>query len=170
MLRARRRIWTLGARTGLGCAVLSLACTPAAAQPGDPAALAPGSGDVRPAVPEAQKRPDPRLAALDRRIDEVDRLLARAHFRTALGLARNTLGSLDASGVVLSPDTRRARLEVLAATAEVALGRRTAARESLGRALRADPALELDPEQVSPKVLELLHEARVAGGGEEAKP
>lgn len=169
MLRTLRRSWTLGTRTGLGCAVLSLACTPATAQSGEPAAYAPQAGDVRPALPEPERSPDPGQVALDRRIEEVDRLLARAHFRTALGLARNTLGALDSTGAVQRPDTRRARLEVLAATAEVAMGRRAAARESLGRALRADPALELDAKQVSPKVMKLLEEARAARGGEEAK-
>jgi hypothetical protein len=173
MLRARRRP-ILGRRAGLGCAALALACMPAAAQTGAPAALAPQAAEAGPTGPEPaaepQKLPDPRLAALDRRIDEVDRLLGRAQFHTALGLARNTLERLDAGGEAPHPDRRRARLEVLAATAEVALGRRDAARESLGRALQADPALALDRDRVSPKVLKLLQEARLARGGEEAKP
>jgi hypothetical protein len=110
--------------------------------------------------------PDP----VEGRIDEVDALLARAHFRTALGVARTSLGRLDALGPAPHPDARRARLELLAATAEVALGRREAARQSLIRALVADPGLALDAGETSPKVLELLREARLRTGIEEPKP
>ncbi len=173
MLRARRRTWMLGARSRLGCAVLSLVWTPVAAQTPETAAHVPdpGAGRTLPGAVAPRELPaDPRLPALDRRSAEVERLLARAHFRTALGLARKTLAGLDESGDALHPDPRRARLEVMAATAEIALGRRDGARESLARALRADPALELDASEVSPKVLELLREARLARGGEEEKP
>lgn len=93
MLRPRRRTSTLGAHSSLGCAVLSLVCTPAAAQTAE----------------AASRRPS-----------------------------------------------------AISAVAAI-----TSTRESLARALRADPALELDASEASPKVLELLPAARLARGGEE---
>ena len=61
----------------------------------------------------------------------------------------------------------RARLEVLAAIAQVALGDDAAARRSFGRALEAQPGLELDPGRTSPKVMRALEGARAAA---EASP
>ena len=54
---------------------------------------------------------------------------------------------------------RLARLEVARATAEVALGRSSDAVHSMGRALAADPDLELDGAS-SPKLLRAFDEAR----------
>jgi hypothetical protein len=62
---------------------------------------------------------------------------------------------------------RRAQLEVLAATAEIALGQEDAARESLERALRAHSELSLDPARYSPKLVRLFEEVR---GGEGPPP
>jgi hypothetical protein len=56
---------------------------------------------------------------------------------------------------------------VLAATAEIALGREDAARASLERALRIQPGLNLDPVRHSPKLVRLFQEVR---GGEETPP
>ena len=53
-----------------------------------------------------------------------------------------------------------AQTEVLAATAELALGRSDAADASLKRALKADPQLALDPATTAPKVLRALAAAR----------
>jgi hypothetical protein len=61
----------------------------------------------------------------------------------------------------------RARLEVLAAVAQVAHGDDEAARQSFGRALEAQPGLELDPGRTSPKVMRALEGARAAA---EASP
>ncbi len=58
----------------------------------------------------------------------------------------------------------------MAATAQVALGKRDGARQSLIRALSADPTLALDASEVSPKVLELMREARLRTGIEEPRP
>jgi hypothetical protein len=58
----------------------------------------------------------------------------------------------------------------MAATAEVALGRRDRAQQSMIRALRADPTLVLDEREASPKVLELLRTARRRTGIGEPKP
>ena len=94
---------------------------------------------------------------VEREIAEVGDLVARAHFRTALSLVSSTRELLDAAP---ARSAERARLELLAATAEVALGRRNAARASLARALEADPDLQLDPAETSPKLVALWAEVR----------
>ena len=98
-------------------------------------------------------------AELERRIAEVDALLAGAHFHTALALARSALDRLPAAAAP-GEGPARARLELMAATAEVALGRREAARLSLERAARADPTLVFDPRELSPKLMELAPQPR----------
>jgi len=55
---------------------------------------------------------------------------------------------------------RWARLEMLQATAELALARDADARASMVRALAADPALALDPATTSPKVLRVFESIR----------
>src|SRR5215468_975579 len=89
---------TLRARTRAWCAVLPLACASAAA-----------AGDLAPP-----------LAEVDLRIGQIEAALAAAHFRSALGLTRGAAALLDplgpsADGVA----PRRARIELLTATAEV---------------------------------------------------
>jgi hypothetical protein len=110
-----------------------------------------------------------RVERADREIAEIAELLAGAHFRTALALAESARDLLDAAGEDPLHDERRARLEVAIATAEVALGRRAQARESMRRALRAAPDLALDERTTSPTVLEALREARRAGPLEAAR-
>jgi hypothetical protein len=107
-------------------------------------------------------------AELDRRLEAISQAVAEAHFQSALSLAQSTRSELDA----LAPTDpqaapRLARLELLAATAEVALGRDARARACLVRALRADPALELDASDTTPKLLRLLPEARRRAAREE---
>jgi hypothetical protein len=114
-----------------------------------------------PAVPARRLRGDEDgLARLDVEIAELDGLLAEAHFHTVLALANATRELLDG----LDPDSRlasrRAHLEVMTATAQVALGQRARARRSLRRAILADPDLTLDEREISPKVLGLLRELR----------
>ena len=58
----------------------------------------------------------------------------------------------------------------MAATAAVALGRRMPARRSMLRALQADPELDLDAREASPKLLELLQETRRFMGNAESEP
>ncbi len=58
----------------------------------------------------------------------------------------------------------RAELEVLAATASLALGRSDDARKRFAAALSADPALELDPAIYSPKLRDLLSRVRAETG------
>ena len=58
----------------------------------------------------------------------------------------------------------KTRVEVLSATAQVALGDEDAARKSFTRALASDPELQLDPMITSPKVMQALNDARGEGG------
>jgi hypothetical protein len=97
---------------------------------------------------------------VDQELAEIDTLLATAHFHAALAVARATRDLLDRVGEHPQRGPRQARLEVMAATAEIALGRRMPARRSMLRALRAAPDLDLDEREASPKLLELLREAR----------
>jgi len=137
-MRAQARAW---------CAVLPLACVSAAA-----------ASEV--AAP---------LAEVDRRIDQIEKAIGEAYFQTALALTRSAQELLDplaADPAQVAP--RRARIEVLAATAEVALGHRAQAREHLVRALQADPTLSLDERDTSPRLLALLPEARRRAASAEA--
>jgi hypothetical protein len=60
---------------------------------------------------------------------------------------------------------RWVRLEVLSATAQLALGDERAARASLARAIEAQPDLVLDPMKTPPKVMRALELTRVSGEG-----
>jgi hypothetical protein len=109
----------------------------------------------------AAQPPGAPLAAIDRRIEQIEGALAEAHFGSALGLTRSALALLDPHGPEgAGVASRRARLEVLSAIAEVARGRKTQARDHLVRALRAEPSLVLDERATSPRLLALLPEAR----------
>lgn len=137
MLRIQRGTPALRTRARTRWLLLVLCCAAASAEARDP------------------------LTDLDRRLEQIGQAVAEAHFSSALSLAQDTRAELDA----LAPSDpqatpRRARLELLAATAEVALGRDSRARDCLVRALRADPALELDAGVTTPKLLRLLPEAR----------
>jgi hypothetical protein len=129
-------------RPGACCALAALVCAaPASAQGPEPAAA------------------EGAFARADRELAEIDTLVATAWFQTALAVAKATRELLaQAEGPEVA--ARVARLEVLAATAELALGRRAQARACLARALQADPGLALDPAETSPRVVALLREAR----------
>lgn len=180
MLRLHRLTRSSISRTGAFLSLLPISCTfPISAAAFDPAParaaaeVSPAAGrDVEIASPPS---PAPRLqggeaglARLDVELAEIDGLLAEAHFRTVLRLAKTTRELLDG----MAPDSRlasrRARLEVMTATAQVALGQRAQARRSMQRALLADPGLALDEGQTSPKVFGLLRElrARPAAAGQ----
>jgi len=100
------------------------------------------------------------LRNVDGALDEIDRMIEGAYFRTALGMVEKRRDRLNELGPVRALKSRRARLEVLAATAEVALDLRLKAMRSMRRALRADPSLTLDERRTPPKVYALLREAR----------
>lgn len=116
----------------------------------------------------AASEPSPDLVALDRALVEVKVLLAEAHFLTVIGVAKSTsrwARELPASEGLL---VRRAQLQVLIATAQVALSRDDRARESLRLAVELDPELVLAEPTTSPKLLrvfrQLQRRAPRAGG------
>jgi hypothetical protein len=120
-------------------------------------------GDPIEIVSAPQRLPSRPRSARDA---EVDALLAEtadhvraARFDAALASAERARSDL-AALPGRARRTRSARLEVWAATAELALGRDAEARASLGRALDADPALRLDGATTSPKVRRALEDVR----------
>jgi hypothetical protein len=124
-------------------------------------------GRPRPRVVQEEPAPsDERqrraLARVTELLQESEESLKTAHFEEALGRTVAARRELDAAGTSGDERALRARLELLAATAQVALGDDAAARQSFGRALEAQPGLELDPERTSPKVLRALEGARAA--------
>jgi len=85
-----------------------------------------------------------------------------APIRGAVRAARfeEALASIDGVRSRLHEPRARAELEVLAATASLALGRDRDARRQFAAALRADPDLRLDPLEHSPKLRALLAAVR----------
>jgi len=100
-------------------------------------------------------------------IAAAEEALQEARFVLALERVERGRRLLETQGPAWERPRQRAQLEVLAATAEIALGREEAARESLERALRAQPELSLDPARHSPKLVRLFEEVR---GGEGPAP
>ena len=93
---------------------------------------------------------------LDGALGEIQQLIDGAHFRTALAVAES--GRELTAPLEPTPEAREAsaRLEVLAATCQVALGDESGARESLTRAVRLWPALSLDERNTSPRVVRIF--------------
>jgi hypothetical protein len=124
------------------------------------------------AVARAAAAPDPGdraaarrrlLAAIDAELDEVEQHLRQARFEAALEAAVRARRRLDRMRAGADLRQRRVRLEVLSATAQLALGDERAARESLTRAIESQPDLVLDPMKTPPKVLRALELARISG-------
>ena len=115
-----------------------------------------GAGEPVPAAPA----PLSELADVDRELAELEESVENAYFRSALAMVESTRDLLDTFEPTPEMLSRRARLEVLAATAQIALGERAEAHASLRRALRSDPALALDERTTSPKLIEALRKAR----------
>ncbi len=86
--------------------------------------------------------------------------LRDASFEEVLSWAAHGRSLLAAASATPEGEGLRARLEVLAATAALALGDESGARASLQAALVAQPELALDPARVSPKVVRLLASVR----------
>jgi hypothetical protein len=133
-----------------------------------------------PVAAQAPARPTPidaapshRHVSLDRDLDEIEAVLAAAHFRTALALSRSTRALLGESADRDDDPAlrvRRARLELMTATAELALGRRSRAREALARARRAHPVMELDERTTSPKLVAIWRSIRSPNRSEDPRP
>ena len=87
-------------------------------------------------------------------------MIEDAYFRTALGMVDTRRDRLEELAWLAALEPRRARLELLAATAQVALDQPVKAMRSMRRALRAEPGLILDQRLTPPKVYALLRKAR----------
>jgi len=105
---------------------------------------------------DAAERDSAEIAAL---LERCEAELRAARFERALASARELRDRIDARDASVDR-ALRVRLEIASATAQVALGQSEEALASLGRALDADPNLELDPALTSPKVLAVFRAAR----------
>jgi hypothetical protein len=101
---------------------------------------------------------------LTEQIAAAEKALREARFELALEWVERGRRLLGSEGPTRERPGQRAQLEVLAATAEIALGREDEARESLERALRAQAGLSLDPAVHSPKVVQLFESVRGGDG------
>jgi tetratricopeptide (TPR) repeat protein len=131
----------------------------------DVLALAIGTRLRLPMLPDAHRSPGPLKRASarpERLLDDSELRLREARYESALELAESARAALNAQQAA-SNDPRRVRVQLVKATAYVALGRTDEALDSLERALLADPNLELDPAVTSPKLMAVFYVAR---GGE----
>ena len=106
------------------------------------------------------------LSGLERAVGTVEEMVAEAHFRRAIRTAEAAREWADEVPRSKASKRARARLEVLLATARVAIGDRAGARASMGRAVYVWPLLQLGESDTSPRVLELYREVR--GGSRRA--
>ncbi len=122
--------------------------------------------ETRPVAAPPRAEPEPpepapsALEVVDEGLERAESQLQAARFEevlAALDLLRATLATAENDAEVRA---RRARIEVLAGTAALALQREQEARESFARALQADPKLRLDPATTSPKVVRAFEQAR----------
>jgi hypothetical protein len=114
-------------------------------------------------VARAPKPAAPDTSAFDRAFRDLEGHVRSARFEAALASADQGRAAAAKLGSHADP-ARRARLEVLAATAALALGRADDAKQSFARALDADPDLALDPASTPPKVVRALDAARAERG------
>ena len=120
---------------------------------------------VRVALPTASRKAPRReppawdARAADAAIGEAREQLQAARFEEALAAAEQAREKLAGAGAA-ERRRRDVELDVLTATAQLALGRGDPAQRSLGRALAADPELRLEPSRTPPKVLRALEQAR----------
>jgi len=143
----------------------------------DPAGELAWTDRPRPALPEVaagapalDTPPEPRApdwSPIDEKLGAAEAQVRGARFQQALRTAdqiRPKLASVeDAPGAI----PRRTQLEVLSATAQIALGHDSAARESFQRALAANPELELDAGSTSPKIRRVFETVRHESGSSE---
>ena len=144
---------------------------PAPVEPGTPVAIAPDAtaadpgesgapveiAAVEPPAPTPDA-PSPVPAADPESLLLAEEALRAARFQSALEHAAAARDDLGEAG---SPE-QRGRVEVVAGTAALALGRTEEARASFERALAADPALELDAASHAPKVRRFFDSVRQA--------
>jgi len=109
--------------------------------------------------------PNALLLPADGLLDEAEGLVREAHFEEALDKATKARETLPRTGDQAALRKRRTRADVIAGTAQVALGKDADARASFERALQTDPRLRLDPATTSPKVVRAFDAARAAVSG-----
>jgi hypothetical protein len=114
--------------------------------------------DVATASREAHSESE--LRELRGAVGVLEERVRTAQFEQALGGVPALRARLDRANPGGTRTSLIAQLEVLSATAELALGKSDAAEASLKRALAADPTLALDPATTAPKVLRALAAAR----------
>jgi hypothetical protein len=148
----------LGRRLGCAVAVAWLAAAPASSPAQDEAGRDIGAPAPAPAGDPGD--PAAALGAVEGGVRAADTLLREARFEEALDRTDRVRGEL--AGLGDGPEARRlrARNEVMAATAHVALDQEDAARECFRRALAAERALDLDPATTAPKVLRVFRAVR----------
>lgn len=134
----------------------------AAPTPSTPARTAAGEDGPGSATPGEPGETPETLRALEALVAEARRELRAARFEEALAAAQAAREESETFPASDPVRRLRAALEVVAATAEVALDRYGDAILSFERALEADPGLELDPRTTSPKVLAVFERVRAA--------
>ena len=120
-----------------------------------PRAPAPVAARAAPAPPP---KPKPKPVRFDEPLRRAEQLIRSARFEEALAEIKELRPRIEAEPGARTSE--RARLELLAATAHVAFGDEAAARASCERALRSDPALELDAHSTPPKLMRAFEAAR----------
>jgi hypothetical protein len=126
-------------------------------------AVEPAPAAVVAAIPPVETAPrsrDPDWSPIDATLGAAEALVRDARFEQALQTAERIRPRLVSVENVPGANLRRTQLEVLSATAQIALGRDDAARESFERALAADPELELDARSTSPKIRRVFDTVR----------
>lgn len=119
----------------------------------------------RPAGAARRVAPEESPVAADDLLDQAETLVRQAHFEEALEKAKTARAAIPRTGDQVALRQRHARADVIAGTAEVALGNDAEARASFERAIQTDPSLELDRASTSPKVVRAFDAARAAVSG-----
>lgn len=116
--------------------------------------------EVPPAGPPEPAARVRRLAIIEGLLASADALAREARFEEALATLSHARRSLDGMGAGEALRAPRARLELLAATAQLGLGREAEARRHLEAALAADPEIAPDGASRSPELVRALRDAR----------
>lgn len=125
------------------------------------------SAGMRLRLPGSVAVPGTQLVEVDALMASADTAIRAAEFERAgetVGRAKrlvDRMASEPGGDRMSAVSARRARVEVAAATIAVAYGEHGDAVAHLGRALRAEPGLEMDLQTTSPKLLRALRTARL---------
>ncbi len=114
---------------------------------------APTRAAARATDPAARASAERRLATANERLDAAD-------FETSLANAAACVRALESAELDASAEAIRVRCHVVAGMAAAGLGRRDHAIDEFRRAYALDPDLELAPDEISPRIVELMSAAR----------